>query len=662
MPEPTATKPARHETGIKDTIESILVAFILAFVFRAFVVEAFVIPTGSMAPTLYGAHMRYHCPDCGYTFDAGFRATPNSTDGDDLDIPSDPVNPTIDYHCPNCGYEMSKNNKEPVRFGDRILVLKYLYLFQKPKQWDVVVFKSPDEQQSKHVAEDPEYGMNYIKRLIANGPASVVILDGDVYIAPAYVVKTVSETGTTVTVTTAEPHNFNKGQSIAVSGVGMAAGDAAAAKYNGTVTVASVINPTTFTYTADAGLAASGGGVVSAATAPPWTGNQSPFKIQRKPRYAQDALWRVIYHNDFVPHIGASGASVQRTWTQPWQEETPATGWTLGGPPNADWPVKSPSRIFDFANDKGGGTIAFHSDANPRPGPAEGPNAGQSVDALSDFLVYDESEHRDYRNHNWQPVYVSDLKLSCNYTRRSGDGPLRLQLSKKADLFTAEFTPGKVRLLRAQRVQSNPAQTINETELRAVSVKALAGTEAVRVELINVDYRVSIRVNGEEVIATTDAEYYPKIQELWDQEERAARRGSGAPDQGLVEFAKPIVRIDAQRQNARLEHIILSRDIYYLSSGRFDTTFWSTVQNIMHLNDGEYFVMGDNSFISGDARYWSTRIDLPREGLEVESGRVPERFMLGKAFFVYWPAGYRFPLLPGNVNAVPDFGEMRFIR
>ena len=41
--------------GIKDTIESFVVALILAFVFRAFVVEAFVIPTGSMAPTLYGA-------------------------------------------------------------------------------------------------------------------------------------------------------------------------------------------------------------------------------------------------------------------------------------------------------------------------------------------------------------------------------------------------------------------------------------------------------------------------------------------------------------------------------------------------------------------------------------------------------------------------------
>src|SRR4051794_32533005 len=65
------------ETNIKETIEQILVAFILAFIFRAFVVEAFVIPTGSMAPTLLGAHMRFRCEDCGYEWDANY---PGSSD------------------------------------------------------------------------------------------------------------------------------------------------------------------------------------------------------------------------------------------------------------------------------------------------------------------------------------------------------------------------------------------------------------------------------------------------------------------------------------------------------------------------------------------------------------------------------------------------------
>src|SRR5262245_64272150 len=79
-----SSKGPANEGGIKDTIESILIAFILAFIFRAFVVEAFVIPTGSMAPTLMGAHMRYRCEDCGYEWTVNF-SSPG--DGDDVFIP-----------------------------------------------------------------------------------------------------------------------------------------------------------------------------------------------------------------------------------------------------------------------------------------------------------------------------------------------------------------------------------------------------------------------------------------------------------------------------------------------------------------------------------------------------------------------------------------------
>ena len=81
----------------------------------------------------------------------------------------------------------------------------------------------------------------------------------------------------------------------------------------------------------------------------------------------------------------------------------------------------------------------------------------------------------------------------------------------------------------------------------------------------------------------------------------------------------------------------------------------------MHLGSDEFFVLGDNSLISGDARYWHQPIYLPADGnLHVQAGRVPKRFMLGRAFFVYWPAGYR----PANglPGLAPNFGDMRFIR
>jgi signal peptidase I len=168
------------DSSVKETLESILVAFILAFIFRAFVVEAFVIPTGSMAPTLLGAHMRFHCNDCGYRFTANYSA-PSNRQGDL--IIKDTAD--IDYHvyCPNCGYKFpmydpadpdNDGSKPPVHYGDRILVLKYLYLFEHPQRWDVVVFKSPANDDP--TSDKPTYQQNYIKRLIGRPGESIMIL------------------------------------------------------------------------------------------------------------------------------------------------------------------------------------------------------------------------------------------------------------------------------------------------------------------------------------------------------------------------------------------------------------------------------------------------------------------------------------------------------
>src|SRR6187455_724125 len=64
--------PDEAQSGhVKETLISVIIAFILAFVFRAFVIEAFVIPTGSMAPTLMGAHMRFQSPESGYNWPVG---------------------------------------------------------------------------------------------------------------------------------------------------------------------------------------------------------------------------------------------------------------------------------------------------------------------------------------------------------------------------------------------------------------------------------------------------------------------------------------------------------------------------------------------------------------------------------------------------------------
>ena len=99
--------------------------------------------------------------------------------------------------------------------------------------------------------------------------------------------------------------------------------------------------------------------------------------------------------------------------------------------------------------------------------------------------------------------------------------------------------------------------------------------------------------------------------------------------------------------------------MYYLNRGNHldafnqptGEPFWASPDNVARLNADEYFVLGDNSEVSLDARYWGTPVHLPREGnYKVAAGRVPGRFMLGKAFFVYWPAGFARPPSPTALN------------
>jgi len=152
---------------IANTFEWLITAFILAFVFRAFVMEAFRIPTGSMADTLKGAHFRLRCRQCGFRYDYGFIPQEYGLSQDTVPPGSVMIQPT---RCPSCGY-YRQAGREMVANGDRILVLKCIYQFLEPKRWDVVVFKNPLEPR-----------INYIKRLIGRPGENIQIIDGDIYV------------------------------------------------------------------------------------------------------------------------------------------------------------------------------------------------------------------------------------------------------------------------------------------------------------------------------------------------------------------------------------------------------------------------------------------------------------------------------------------------
>jgi len=167
MTEEAQTKPSDLQV-IRETIESLAVAFILALLFKAFIAEAFVIPTGSMAPTLMGAHKDIRCEECGFQYQCGA-----SNEFNDVGARSDLI--VIGTTCPLCRKPQVANpyvNSNQATFsGDRILVSKLAYAWSQPRRWDVIVFKFIEEAR-----------LNYIKRCIGRPNETIRIREGNIYV------------------------------------------------------------------------------------------------------------------------------------------------------------------------------------------------------------------------------------------------------------------------------------------------------------------------------------------------------------------------------------------------------------------------------------------------------------------------------------------------
>ncbi len=157
---------------MREIVESVVVAFVLAFLFRTFEAEAFVIPTGSMAPTLMGRHKDVTCPKCGYPYRVSASA--------EMDHQGREANvEIISGTCPMCHFTMdlshenSPGEEYPSYKGDRIIVGKFNYHLGEPKRWDVAVFRFPGKAAT-----------NYIKRIAGLPKETLRIWHGDIWTKP----------------------------------------------------------------------------------------------------------------------------------------------------------------------------------------------------------------------------------------------------------------------------------------------------------------------------------------------------------------------------------------------------------------------------------------------------------------------------------------------
>lgn len=148
-------------------IELAICFVITVTMLRGFFLEGYLVSTGSMAPVLLGFHKQIRCPSCDYSFACGVRfddsakTAGDSASGDEQSFAT----------CPNCGQINIDISPVPRNHGDQLLVHKNIFDFRRPRRWEPVVFRNPD---------DP--GEAYVKRVVGLPGEQLLIVDGDIYI------------------------------------------------------------------------------------------------------------------------------------------------------------------------------------------------------------------------------------------------------------------------------------------------------------------------------------------------------------------------------------------------------------------------------------------------------------------------------------------------
>jgi signal peptidase I len=163
------TSSYHHHGGLfRQTVEFLITLSLSILLFRTFAAEAYVVPTGSMAPTLLGIHRTIVCPNCQMHFVTGMDDRGQSG-------PGQPV-------CPNCGQTDIDKRLGVSCNGDRLLVQKYLFDLRPPRRWEVAVFHNPAEPSQA-----------YVKRVVGLPEESILISGGDIFVNDRIARKTLAE-------------------------------------------------------------------------------------------------------------------------------------------------------------------------------------------------------------------------------------------------------------------------------------------------------------------------------------------------------------------------------------------------------------------------------------------------------------------------------------
>ncbi len=615
-------KPA--DGGWRETVESIAMAIILALLFRGFVAEAFVIPTGSMAPTLQGRHKDVWCPRCNYQYQ-----TSGSPEEDNGRLTGRHIYTTT---CPICRYTQTLDPQSIANHGsfsgDRIIVGKFAYDLGEPKRWDVIVFKYPGGAVQ-----------NYIKRLIGLPNERIRIAGGNILACPA------GQPDSSLTIARKPPQKL----------------DAMLQIVDDTDFIAPALTEVGWPlrwqeWTRDGSKEAAwqienaGKSYVAAGT------HEHDAWLRYKHLVPSHQDWQLIELSEQLPS-GVSERPGQLITdfyaynTQVWMQSDVEPSWTAGWrrKRNPYWNYPTPTDIVQ------------------RPGPGDPP----STEALGQHWV------DDLAVECVAEVTGNQGELLLDLVRAGVHNECRINLADGAATLKRIGPDGK--LLEFGR----PDGPTGETVTAQTSVR---GPGTYRLRLSNCDHEVLLWVNGN-VVAFDGPTTYDSddlVSPVWSAADPGdlapagigsrgaavrvkslrvlrdkyyiAVKGTGAADdindyRGNIEIPGSPIRYEAEAIQA-----IFANPELWETSQLFTGDSRRFVE--FELQADQFLPLGDNSPQSSDGRFWAADVTDEHGQREFTEHHYVERdLLIGKALLIYWPHTWNRP-----IPFTPNFTKMGRIR
>ena len=548
-----ASEPPRESP--RDTIESVVGAFLLAFLFRTFQAEAFVIPTGSMAPTLYGEQRDVFCEKCGTRFAVGADSVPSPQAELRYDqtptrssflgrlFPQATIDPNQRLHsaiCPNSGCQYVNSVLDRQIFaGDRILVNKFPYEFAEPRRWDVVVFRFPEKPKT-----------NYIKRLVGLPGEQVRVIRGDVWYRAA-------GSDEAWKIARKSPERQIKIQ-LPVHDNDRPARDLLAAGWpeSWAPEARSAAPAAGEPGTGKPGTGEPGGDDPGATrTGPAKAGSSWQADAERRtfrvdPAAGGDGDWQWLRYSHYVPRAS--------DWNRV-RKGLPAT-------------APRPEPVQDFYAYNAKVTVAQASFA-------------ARADELPTPNASDLAQH-----------WVGDLTLSGTVTVEQARGELLFELVRGTRRYRCEIdlATGRGQFLFPAELAQDSSDVV---VLGAEFDSGLRAGREQRVRFSDVDNRLILWVD-DTIRQTIDL----------DRETDAPFQAVPPEQVEVTEQDRRPVAIAARNASVRVGHLLIERDIYYTPGKRDEFVLADSEQDA----DDEFLMFGDNSPRSHDGRYWDDGPAVPR--------------------------------------------------